>query len=68
MRARKFWKKVLTIKYLVALLIVLALGVVAIFYFAVGLDPVKLEIDNLEFTTEGFVDYSTKKKEELNNH
>lgn len=66
MRARKFWKKVLTIKYLVALLIVLALGVVAIFYFAVGLDPVKLEIDNLEFTTEGFVDYSTKKKEELN--
>ena len=60
MKARKFWKSVLTIKYLIALLIVLALSVVAVLYFAVGLEPNTIELDNMDFTTEGFVDYANK--------
>ena len=60
MKARKFWKKVLTIKYLIALLIVLALSVVAVLYFAVGLEASTIELDNMDFTTEGFVDYQGK--------
>ena len=60
MKARKFWKRVLTIKYLIALLIVLALSVVAVLYFAVGLEPNTIELDNMDFTAEGFVDYANK--------
>ena len=60
MKARKFWKKALRIKYLLALLIVLALSVVAILYFAVGLEAHTVELDNMDFTTEGFVDYQGK--------
>lgn len=60
MRARKFWKKVLTIKYLVALLIVIALGIVAVLYFAVGLDPNTIEIDNIDFSSEGFENFNGK--------
>ena len=60
MKARKFWKKALRIKYLLALLIVLALSVVAVLYFAVGLEAHTVELDNMDFTTEGFVDYQGK--------
>ena len=60
MKARKFWKKVLTIKYLVAFLIIVALSVVAVLYFAVGLEPNTIELDNIDFTTEGFEDYQNK--------
>ena len=60
MKARKFWKKALRIKYLLALLMVLALSVVAILYFAVGLEAHTVELDNMDFTTEGFVDYQGK--------
>ena len=60
MKARKFCKKALRIKYLLALLIVLALSVVAVLYFAVGLEAHTVELDNMDFTTEGFVDYQGK--------
>lgn len=66
MKARKFWKRVLTIKYLIALLIVLALSAVAILYFAVGLEPNTIELDNIEFSTEGFENFLGKTSEQTN--
>lgn len=68
MKSRKFMKKLLTVRWMLALLIVLALGVVAICYFAVGLDVQRVEIDNIEFDgseENGFINYQTKAEGEL---
>lgn len=46
---RKFWKRVLKVKYLVALLILIALGIVATVYFTVGLDENFVKLDNIDF-------------------
>lgn len=66
MRARRFWKKVISLKYIVALLIIICIAVVGIVYFTVDLDAYQIPIDNMEFDTEGFEDYSLKTEEELN--
>ncbi len=66
MKARKFWKSVLKIKYLVALLIVIALSVVAVLYFAVGITPNTIKLDNMEFSSEGFENFAGKSDEETN--
>lgn len=66
MRGRKFAKRILKVKYLVALLILLCLGTIGILYFAVGIEANAIEIDNMDFTTEGFESYEGKTDEELN--
>ena len=66
MKARKFWKHVLTIRYLVALLIVIALGIFGILYFAIGIDANAIEVDNIKFDTEGFEKFADKSKEKIN--
>lgn len=61
MKKRKFMKKLLSVKYIVAILIVLCLGVVATVYFTVGIDAKTLgDYNNLEYNTEGFTDYNGK--------
>lgn len=66
MKARKFWKHVLTIRYLVALLIVIALGIFGILYFAVGLEANAIEVDNIKFDTEGFENFANKEADKIN--
>lgn len=61
MKKRKFLKKLLSVKYIVAILIVLCLGIVATVYFTVGLDAKTLgEYNNISYNTEGFTDYNGK--------
>ena len=66
MRGRKFAKRILKVKYLVALLILICLGTIGIIYFAVGIDANAIEIDNMDFTTEGFENYFEKSDSEIN--
>lgn len=61
MKARKFWKKALRVRYLVALLIVICLGVVLTVYLTVGLDANTIKIDdNVAYNLEGFKDFSNQ--------
>ena len=66
MRSRKFMKKALRVRYLLALLIVLCFGIVALVYFTTGLDKYTIEANNIEFTTEGFESFEGKVDDELN--
>lgn len=61
MKKRKFMKKLLSVKYIVAILIVLCLGIVATVYFTVGIDAKTLgDYNNLEYNLDGFTDYNGK--------
>lgn len=63
MKKRKFMKKLLSVKYIVAILIVLCLGIVATVYFTVGIDAITLDesdYNNLGYSLDGFTDYNGK--------
>lgn len=66
MKARKFFKKLISIRWIVAILIVLCLGIVATVYFTVGLSAHTVDIENMPFDREGFVDFNGKKEEDVN--
>ena len=66
MRARKFWKRYISVRYILATLIVICVAIVGIVYFAVDLEAYEIPVDNMEFDTEGFEDYSTKDVSEMN--
>ena len=66
MRARKFWKRYISVRYILATLIVICVAIVGIVYFAVDLEAYEISVENMEFDTEGFEDYSTKDVSEMN--
>ena len=66
MRARKFWKRYISVRYILATLIVICVAIVGIVYFTVDLEAYEIPVDNMEFDTEGFEDYSTKDESEMN--
>ncbi len=65
MKSRRFFKKILSLKYLISFLIVIVITVFVLLYFVGGLKTSTVEIDNKEFTYEGFVDYSKKTDSEI---
>ena len=55
MKARKFWKKVLRIRTLVIAILVIVIGAFTISYFGYTLSAHTIELDNMDFSTDGFI-------------
>ena len=66
MKARKFWKSFLRIRTLVIAIIVIVIGVFAISYFGYTLSAHTIEIDNMEFSIDGFTDFNTVDESNMN--
>ena len=60
LKMRKFLKKALKIKYLILVLAIVLVGVIVGLYTKKDLLANKVNINNMEFSTEGFVNYLTK--------
>lgn len=66
MKARKFWKKVLRIRTLVIAILVIVIGAFTISYFGYTLSAHTIELDNMDFSTDGFTDFNTIDESKIN--
>ena len=60
MKMRKFLKKILRVKYLILLLAIVLVAVVAGLYIKKDLVANRVNLDNMEFSTEGFDNFYKK--------
>lgn len=58
LKMRKFLKNILKVKYFIVLLLLIVVGVVIGLYFRTDLKANKINIDNLQFNTEGFKSFN----------
>ena len=66
LKMRKFLKKALKIKYLILVLIIVLVGVIVGLYTKKDLLANRVDVNNMEFSTEGFVNYLTIDEPVLN--
>lgn len=65
MKMRKFWKKFLRVRTLLIIVLIVLVGIFAFAYLNKPLAENKITVDNMEFTTDGFVDYSKVAEKDL---
>lgn len=68
MKARKFWKSFLRVRTLLIGILVIAIAIFAISYFENTITANSITIENMDFSAEGFTDFSAIDESNINNN